>query len=120
MKKEHPIFTIFLFFLGWVFMYADRNILSPVMGVIGAECDINNAELELLSPVFLAAYAAMQLPTGFFADRFARDKILVAGYILFGVATFFTRLTTTFGMCLLTRALTGLGEETYYGSQYGI
>ncbi|MED3883457.1 MFS transporter [Priestia aryabhattai] len=120
MKKGHPIFTIFLFFLGWVFMYADRNILSPVMGDIGAQWDLNKAELGLMSTVFFAAYAAMQIPTGFLADRFGRVKILVAGYILFGVATFFTGLTTTFGMFLLMRALTGLGEGTYYGSQYGI
>ena len=53
MKKGHPIFTIFLFFLGWVFMYADRNILSPVMGDIGAQWDLNKAELGLMSTVFL-------------------------------------------------------------------
>lgn len=51
MKKGHPIFTIFLFFLGWVFMYADRNILSPVMGDIGAQWDLNKAELGLMSTV---------------------------------------------------------------------
>lgn len=24
--------TIFLFWLGWIFMYADRTVLNPVMG----------------------------------------------------------------------------------------
>ncbi|MGG3622412.1 MFS transporter [Bacillus gobiensis] len=120
MKKTHPALIIFLFFLGWVFMYADRNILSPVMGSIGEEWNLDKAQLGLMSTVFFAAYAAMQIPTGFLADRFGRVKILVAGYLLFGVATYLSGIAATFGMFLLMRALTGLGEGTYYGTQYAI
>jgi MFS family permease len=120
MKKTHPAFIIFLFFLGWVFMYADRNILSPVMGSIGEEWGLDKAQLGLMSTVFFTAYAFMQIPTGFLADKFGRVKVLVAGYILFGVATFLSGLAVSFSLFLLMRALTGLGEGTYYGSQYGI
>lgn len=35
LKKRHPVVYVVLFALGWAFMYADRNILSPVMGVFG-------------------------------------------------------------------------------------
>ncbi|WP_299091373.1 MFS transporter [uncultured Metabacillus sp.] len=120
MKKTHPAFVIFLFFLGWVFMYADRNILSPVMGSIGEEWGLDKAQLGLMSTVFFAAYALMQIPTGFLADKFGRVKVLVAGYVLFGVATYLSGLAASFAIFLLMRALTGLGEGTYYGSQYGI
>ncbi|WP_309090701.1 MFS transporter [Domibacillus sp.] len=120
MKKTHPAVVIFLFFLGWVFMYADRNILSPVMGSIGEEWSLDKSQLGLMSTVFFAAYAAMQIPTGFLADRFGRVKVLVIGYLLFGVATYLSGMATTFLVFLMMRALTGLGEGTYYGSQYGI
>ncbi|MCY8374144.1 MFS transporter [Bacillus inaquosorum] len=120
MKKSRAALTIFMFFLGWVFMYADRNILSPVMGSIGEEWGLNNTELGLMSTVFFTAYAFMQIPTGFLADRFGRVKVLVAGYLLFGVATFASGLASAFVFFLAMRALTGLGEGTYYGSQYGI
>ncbi|MFC6601607.1 MFS transporter [Ectobacillus funiculus] len=120
MKKTHPAVVIFLFFLGWVFMYADRNILSPVMGEIGQQWNLDNAHLGLMSTVFFAAYAFMQIPTGFLADKFGRVKVLVTGYILFGVATYLSGTAATFVMFLMMRALTGLGEGTYYGSQYGI
>lgn len=53
MKRTHPAIVIFLFFLGWVFMYADRNILSPVMGEIGEQWNLNNSQLGLMSTVFL-------------------------------------------------------------------
>lgn len=120
MKKTNPAFVIFLFFLGWVFMYADRNILSPVMGSIGEDWGLDKAQLGLMSTVFFAAYALMQIPTGFLADKFGRVKVLVVGYLLFGVATYLSGIAASFGVFLLMRALTGLGEGTYYGSQYGI
>jgi MFS family permease len=120
MKKTHPAFVIFLFFLGWVFMYADRNILSPVMGSIGEDWHLNKTQLGLMSTVFFAAYAFMQIPTGFLADKFGRVKVLVIGYILFGLATLFSGLAASFAIFLAVRALTGLGEGTYYGAQYGI
>jgi MFS family permease len=120
MKKNNPALVIFLFFLGWVFMYADRNILSPVMGDIGEEWNLSQTELGLMSTVFFASYAFMQIPTGFLADKFGRVRVLVTGYIIFGIATYLSGAVTTFALFLLMRALTGLGEGTYYGSQYGI
>ncbi|MGP7818009.1 MFS transporter [Niallia sp. 01092] len=120
MKKTHPALVIFLFFLGWVFMYADRNILSPVMGSIGEEWNLEKSQLGLMATVFFAAYALMQIPTGFLADKFGRVKVLVIGFIVFGVGTYLSGASTTFGIFLMMRALTGLGEGTYYGSQYGI
>ncbi|BCJ87145.1 MFS transporter [Effusibacillus dendaii] len=119
-EKRRVLITIFLFSIGWAFMYADRNILSPVMAIIGKEWGLDKAQLGLMSTVFFIAYAAMQIPTGFLADRFGRLKVLVIGYVLFGIATFLSGLAPAFGVFLLMRALTGLGEGTYYGSQYGI
>lgn len=92
MKRTYPAIVIFLFFLGWVFMYADRNILSPVMGEIGEQWNLNNSQLGLMSTVFFIAYSIMQIPTGFLADRFGRVKVLVIGYILFGITTFLSGL----------------------------
>jgi MFS family permease len=120
MKTKSPILMIILFSLGWAFMYADRNILSPVMGLIGKEWGLDKIHLGLMSTVFFIAYAAMQIPAGFLADRFGRVRVLVSGYILFGIGTLISGLAPGYGVFLFCRALTGLGEGTYYGPQYGI
>lgn len=65
MKNGKPWVIIVLFSLGWVFMYADRNILSPVMGTIGTEWGLNKVQLGLMSTVFFLGYAAMQIPQAF-------------------------------------------------------
>jgi len=86
LSNRRQILYIFLFALGWVFMYADRNILAPVMGTIGEEWGLSITDLGLMNTVFFLSYAMMQVPTGFLADRFGRVKVLVIGYIAFGVA----------------------------------
>ncbi|WP_379969781.1 MFS transporter [Ectobacillus sp. sgz5001026] len=120
MKAKNPVILIILFSLGWAFMYADRNILSPVMGVIGQEWGLSKTQLGLMSTVFFITYALMQIPAGFLADRLGRVKVLVGGYILFGIGTLLSGLAPGFSVFLLIRAITGLGEGTYYGPQYGI
>lgn len=120
MKTKNPVVLIILFALGWAFMYADRNILSPVMGVIQKDWGLSKSELGLMSTVFFIAYAIMQIPAGFLADRFGRVKVLVSGYILFGIGTILSGFAPGLMLFLLMRVLTGLGEGTYYGPQYAI
>ena len=79
--------TIFLFWLGWVFMYADRTVLNPVMKDIQSEFGLSGTELGLISSFFFFSYAILQIPAGILGDRIGRKKVLVPGFILFGVFT---------------------------------
>lgn len=120
MKNKNYILIIILFSLGWAMMYADRNILSPVMEVIGKDWTLSKSQLGLMSTVFFLTYAAMQIPAGFLADRFGRIRVLVSGFVLFGIGTLCSGLASGFAAFLFIRAITGLGEGTYYGPQYGL
>ncbi|HEX6798076.1 MAG TPA: MFS transporter [Ktedonobacterales bacterium] len=108
------------FLLGWVFMYADRTVLSPVLASIGAEWQLNRGQLGLISSIFFFTYAALQIPTGLLADRFGRKLLLVPGYVLFGVATLLSALAPSYGVFLLLAACAGLGEGTYYPTQFSL
>lgn len=109
-----------VFFLGWVFMYADRTVLSPVLPAIGREWRLSTGQLGLISSLFFLAYAALQIPTGLLADRFGRKLLLVPGYLFFGVATALSALAPSYGVFLLLAVLTGLGEGTYYAPQFSL
>lgn len=119
-EDKHWLRTSILFFLGWVFMYADRTILSPVQHLIGEEFALSNAEIGLISSLFFAVYAAAQIPSGMMGDKYGRTKIIFGGFLVFGLCTGLTGVVSTFGMLLLCRAVAGLGEGTYYGCQYAI
>jgi len=112
--------TVFLFWLGWVFMYADRTVLNPVMKDIQQEFGLNATQLGLISSLFFLSYAILQVPAGILGDRIGRKKVLVPGFILFGVFTAVTGTVKSFWQLIASRIVTGAGEGTYYGPQYGI
>lgn len=108
------------FFVGWVFMYTDRAVFSPVLGVIGSEFDVTAAKLGLLASTFYLSYAAFQIPVGFVAERVGRKKLLVWGFTLFGASTFFSGLAPSFTALMLLGFITGIGQATYYPIQYSL
>jgi MFS family permease len=112
--------TVFLFWLGWVFMYADRTVLTPVMKDIQNEFGLTATQLGFISSMFFLSYAVMQVPAGILGDRIGRKKVLVPGFLLFGVFTAVTGMAKSFWQLIAARIITGAGEGTYYGPQYGI
>lgn len=121
-KTLFPYWTkvVFVFFLGWIFMYADRTILNPVMKNIQSEFGLSKSDLGLISSVFFLSYAAMQIPAGVLGDKIGRKIVLVPGFLLFGIFTGVSGMMKSFNSFLFARFLTGIGEGTYYGPQYAL
>lgn len=109
-----------MFFLGWVFIYADRTILNPVMTSIGDEFGLDKAQLGLLNSVFYLVYALVQVPSGMLGDRYGRLKFIVFGFVIFGTFTGLTGLAGGVGILFLYRAFAGFGQGFYYGPQYSL
>jgi MFS family permease len=112
--------VVALCFVGWILMYADRTILNPVQTLIAQEYHINNTQLGLANSIFFLTYAVTQIPFGVLGDKFGRRLVIMVGFLVFGIMTFFTGIATSFGMFLLFRALAGMGQGTYYGPQYAL
>ncbi|WP_256860516.1 MFS transporter [Paraliobacillus ryukyuensis] len=112
--------VVALGFFGWILMYADRTILNPVMGNIGVEFGLSNAQLGLVNSVFFLAYAATQIPFGILADKVGRKLVIAFGFVLFGVTTYLSGIASAFIVFMLYRILTGVGEGAFYGPSYAI
>ncbi|WML37129.1 MFS transporter [Clostridium sp. OS1-26] len=112
--------VVTLCFLGWILMYADRTILNPVMGKIGKEFGLTNAQLGLASSVFFLTYAVVQIPFGMIGDKIGRKLVISLGLIGFGITTYFSGIASAFGVFMLFRALTGMAEGSFYGPSYAI
>ena len=108
------------FFLGWVFMYADRSVFSPVVSEIRGEFGVSLAQVGLLSSAFFLAYAALQVPFGIVAERVGRKRLLVGGFGLFGVSTAASGLVGDFALLVALGVVTGVGQATYYPTQFSI
>lgn len=112
--------VVALCFVGWILMYADRTILNPVMGKIGEQFGLNNTQLGLVNSIFFLAYAVTQIPFGMMGDKFGRKMVISLGFILFGVTTYLSGMASAFGVFILFRVLTGIGQGAYYGPQYAM
>lgn len=112
--------TIFLFWLGWIFMYADRTVLNPVMGELEKEFGLSVTQLGLMNSVFYFSYALLQVPAGILGDKIGKKKVLIPGFLLFGAFTAVTGWAKSWSTLLFARVVTGAGEGTYYGPQYGL
>lgn len=120
-KRFPPwIKVVFAFFLGWVFIYADRAILNPVLLNIQLDFSLTNAQTGLISSIFFFTYAAVQVPAGMLGDKISYKWILVPCYIAFGVTTALTGLAPTYIMLLFFSALTGIGQGAFFGPQYAL
>lgn len=109
-----------LFFLGWIFMYATRNILSASMSNIQNEFALTATQLGLLNSLFYLSYTVTQIPFGMIGDKVGLKVVLVFGFILFGIFTGLTGVATSFAVLLLMRIMVGVGQGTYYGPQYAL
>lgn len=107
--------------LGWVFMYADRTVLSPVLPLIGGEWSLDQGQLGLIASLFFLAYTVLQVPVGMLADRLGKHLVLlVPGLLLLAVGTLLSGLAPTYGFLLFASVLAGLGQSTYYPTQFAL
>lgn len=119
-RIEYWHILVGLFFTGWVLMYANRTVLSPLMKVFGAEWGLSKTGLGLLTSAFFMAYALLQIPSGFLADRLGRKRVLLAGFLVHGIGALASGLVSAPGPFLAVRVGTGLGQSTYYASHYAL
>lgn len=112
--------AVALFFLGWIFIYATRNILSASMSSIQQEFNLTQSQLGLLNSIFFLTYTFSQIPFAMIGDRFGLKRMLVLCFLIFGLFTGLTGIATSFAMLMLMRAFVGIGQGTYYGPQYAL
>lgn len=112
--------TVFLLWLGWVFMDADRTVLTAVIEDHQSGFRLTATQLGLASSVSFLSHAVMQVPAGFLGDHIGRKKPLAPGFLLLGVFTAGTKMAKSPCPLIAAWVISGAGEGTYYRPQFGI
>lgn len=95
--------------------YLDRLIAVAVGPTLKAEFHLTDRDIGILSSAFLLIYTVSALPLGALADRTrSRARVVALGVGLWSFFSGLTALATGFLSLVVTRALVGVGEASYY------
>jgi MFS family permease len=96
---------------GHLVSFVDRFVMSLVMEPLKADLGLSDFQLGLLQGTgFVILYTAVAIPLGLMADRINRRNLIIAGVVLWSLATGLCGLAYSFGSLFLARVGVGFGE----------
>jgi len=93
--------------------YIDRSVLYGVQDLIKAEFPRSDAAYGALTSVFFVFYMIAAPFMGPLSLRFSRKAVIIAGALIWSVATLLTAVTKNFDELLLRHTLVGIGEASF-------
>lgn len=107
--------------LVYVFNFADRFLISGLVGPIKAEFAVGDGTMGLLmGPSFVLLYVLLGVPFARLADRGTRVKIIAAGCLLWSFATIATGLASGVVGLASARVAVGIGEAAFVAPAYSL
>ena len=105
-KKQAPIAVLFtMLFAGQI----ASTIFLPGLPSIAVELEIPRSVVQIMVPVYLAAFASTQLIIGPLSDKFGRKPIVLLGILLFTFASYLCANANDIQTLLLCRVAQATG-----------
>ena len=93
--------------------YIDRYILSGEVSPIQREFHATDQQMGALGTAFFLFYMIAAPLTGWLGDRFRRKPLIIAGAVLWSLATLAALWVHSYSTLYLRQALVGIGEATF-------
>jgi sugar phosphate permease len=105
--------VLLLIWLGWMFSFLDRMVMSVSLPFIGKDLNIDTTQQGLIISAFFIGYAAFQIPGGFLADKFGPRKVMSIAIAWWSIFTSLTGMALTLPIMMAVRFLFGVGEGCF-------
>src|SRR4051812_1775777 len=112
-RRQYPYVALLVLSGLNFFNYVDRSVLFAVLPLIQHEFPKSDAAYGFLTTAFFVCYMVTAPFIGYLADRYPRKWIMVAGALIWCVATLMTAVTHSFETLLIRHTIVGLGEATF-------
>ena len=93
--------------------YIDRYILPGAQPLIQADLHATDEQMGALTTALFVFYMCAAPLTGWLGDRFSRKPLIVAGAVLWSLATLGTAWVHGYWSLYIRHALVGVGEATF-------
>lgn len=111
--KLYPRTTLALLTALNLLNYIDRSVLFAVQDLVKAEFGRSDAAFGLLTSVFFIFYMCAAPFMGPLSLRFSRKAVIIAGALVWSLATLLTAVTKNFDQLLIRHTLVGIGEASF-------
>jgi predicted MFS family arabinose efflux permease len=109
-----PAVVVLLLLIGLNLLnYIDRYILPAEVPLIQQEFHVTDEEMGALTTALFVCYMLTAPLTGWLGDRFRRKPLIVAGALLWSLATLGTAWVHSYWTLYIRHALVGVGEATF-------
>src|SRR5438477_5204004 len=114
MKRKPLILTSLL--LAAFVINLDTTIVNVALPTLVRELHASNSQLQWVVDAFNLLFAGSVLAVGSLSDRFGRKGMLLAGLLVFGLASLAGGLTDAAGALIVARAVMGVGAAMVFPS----
>ena len=94
--------------------YIDRGSLSTAASLVQTEFSLSQSQLGFLLTAFFITYIPMQPFVGWLIDRFSASRVLMAGFLVWSLATALGGISQGFAGLFACRLLLGVGESVSF------
>lgn len=113
-SRLHPALGTFALLVALNLLnYIDRYILPGAQSLIQKEYGWNDQQMGALTTGFFITYMLIAPLTGWLGDRVPRKPLIIAGAILWSLATLGTAWVHSYLTLYLRHAIVGVGEATF-------
>jgi len=114
-------YAVAVLFIAYTFSFADRYILSLLIGPIKQDLGLSDTRISLLHGfAFALFYTFMGIPIGRLADRYSRRTIIAIGISVWSAMTAACGLAQSFWQLFAARVGVGVGEAALSPSAYSM
>lgn len=111
-QSRYIWYVTVVFFLTAVLSYTDRFILNILVDPLKLELHLTDTSVSLVQGTFFALiYGVLGIPVGRLADRTNRRNLMLAGIVLWSLATIACGFAQDFWQLVFARILVGIGES---------
>jgi MFS family permease len=120
-RLSNPWVVLFTLLIVSIFNFADRYLVTGLIGDIKAEFNVDDGFMGLLiGPAFVVLYVVAGVPIARWADRSSRVKIIAGGCVLWSACTLATGFATGPVSLALARVGVGIGEAAFAAPAYSL
>lgn len=112
-QKLYPRTALALLTALNLFNYIDRSVLFAVQDLVKDEFHRSDAAFGLLTSVFFIFYMFAAPFMGPLSMRFSRKTVIIAGALVWSLATLLTAITHNFTELLIRHTIVGVGEASF-------